>query len=48
MKVKTRLAKGHYYICNIKEVTQLEAAAKAAVKGCFYGVIPFFSFTDKP
>lgn len=46
MKVKTRLAKGHYYTCNIKEDTQLEAAAKAAVKGQFYGVIPFFTFED--
>ncbi len=44
MKVAVKLAKGKYYHCNIKENNQLEAAAKAAVKGQFYGCLPVFLF----
>ncbi len=48
MKVAVKLANGKYYHCNIKESNQLEAAAKAAVKGQFYGCLPVFLFTHKP
>ncbi len=44
MKVIVKLAKNKYYRCNIKEDNQLEAAAKAAVKGQFYGCLPVFLF----
>jgi hypothetical protein len=40
MKVKVKLAQGKHYICNVKATSQLEAA----VKGQFYGLIPFFKF----
>ncbi len=46
MKVTVKLAKNKYYRCHIKEENQLEAAAKAAVKGQFYGCLPVFLFTE--
>lgn len=46
MKVQVRLAKGKYYHCNVKAGSQLEAAAKAALKGGFYGLIPVFKFAQ--
>ena len=47
MKVHVKLAQGKYYHCRVKETSQLEAAAKAALKGQFYGLIPVFKFSDK-
>jgi len=44
MKVMIRLAKGKNYICNVKAESQLEAAAKAALKAGLYGCMPVFRF----
>ena len=46
MKVSVKLAQGKYYTCNVKATSQLEAAAKAALKGQFYGLIPVFKFKE--
>lgn len=45
MKVFVRLTKNKYYTCNVKESNQLDAAAAAAIKGQFYGLIPVFRFS---
>lgn len=47
MKVKVRLTKGKHYNCRVKATNQLDAAAEAALKGGFYGLIPVFYFKDK-
>ena len=47
MKVTVKLAQGKYYRCKVKADNQLDAAAKAAIKGRFYGLIPLFIFKLK-
>lgn len=45
MKVTIRLTKNKYYTCRVKAESQLEAAAKAALKAGLYGCMPVFKFS---
>ena len=44
MKVIIRLSKSKNYICRVKAESQLDAAAKAALKAGLYGCMPVFKF----